>query len=328
MRSRDELMRVSRGYWSSRALLTAVEIGLFEALATTSPRTARSVARTLGTRTPATTLLLDALVGMGILRKQDDAYAVRQAMRPYLGTGLESALGMLRHHARLWGVWDQLTTAVREGRPPEPEGGFRGGPEEARAFTVAMRDGALRLAPQVAAEISFAGRDHLLDLGGGPGVYAAAFARRHPALRVTVVDLPHVCAVGREIVAEQKDVADRVTYHEADLDRDPLPRADAAFLSHVIHSQTEGEVRSLLRRVHQALVPGGMLVVRDFFTSPDRTRPPSASLFALNMLVNDTGGRSYSAREVTEMLKRIGFASATSRRSKAVLDTGYVLGRR
>jgi len=96
----------------------------------------------------------------------------------------------------------------------------------------------------------------------------------------------------------------------------------------VIHSQTTGEVKALFRRVRRALAPGGVFVVRDFFTTPDRTKPPGASLFALNMLVNDTGGRSYAASEVTEWLRKAGFASASHRRSKAVPDAGYVIARR
>lgn len=329
MRTRDELMQTSRGYWQARTLLTAVEIGLFEALGGGKRRTARSLARSLGSDTRATEMLLDALVGLGLLTKQGGTYAIHRGMQRHLGDGPESALAMLRHHARLWGVWNHLTESVREGRPPEPEGGFRGDAEDARAFTLAMRDGALRFAPKVAEEVAFRGKRRLLDLGGGPGVYAAAFARQNPELEIVVVDLPHVCAAGRELVAKDEvDVADRIAYHAADMDHDDLPAADAAFLSHVIHGQTEAEGKQLFRRIRRALDPGGVLVVRDFFTSPDRTKPPSASLFALNMLVNDTGGRSYSAEETVDWLRKAGFASASYRRSKLVPDTGYAIATR
>ncbi|MFV1957792.1 MAG: methyltransferase [Planctomycetota bacterium] len=329
MRTREELLQASRGYWASRALLTAVEIGLFEALGARGRSTAAQLARRLGTQKRATGLLLDALTGLGVLVKREARYGLRREMVPYLTEGDASALGMLRHHARLWNVWSHLTESVRVGRPPGKQGGFRGDAEAARAFTLAMREGARRLAPQVAGEVSFRGRRCLLDLGGGPGVYAAAFARRYPALQVVVVDLPAVCAVGRELVAQgEPDVANRIRYHPADLDHGDLPEGDAAFLSHVIHSQTPEAVRALFRRVRRVLPAGGLFVVRDFFTTPDRTRPPGASLFALNMLVNDTGGRSYAAQEVAEWMRRAGFASASYRRSKAVPDAGYVIARR
>lgn len=327
MRTRDDLMRTSRGYWQSRALLTAVELDVFGAVGARGA-SAKTVAKRAGTEARATEMLLDALVGLGVLLKRRRTYHLRREMVPFLTKGPRSVLAMLRHHARLWGVWDHLTAAVREGRPPVPEGGFRGDEAAARAFTHAMRDGARRLAPSVAKEVAFAGCRRLLDLGGGPGVYAAAFARANPELEIVIVDLPHVCRVGRELVAEERDVAARIAYHPADVDADPLPEgADAAFLSHVIHSQTEDEVRALFAKLHGALSGRGRFVVRDFFTSPDRTRPPEAALFALNMLVNDTGGRSYSAREVGDWLREAGFASVAHRRSRLVPGTGYVTAR-
>jgi SAM-dependent methyltransferase len=192
-----------------------------------------------------------------------------------------------------------------------------------------MRDGARRLARGVAEELNLRGRRRLLDLGGGPGEYAAAFARRNPALRVTVVDLPDVAAVGREMIEDHADVADRVGFHAADIEAEPLPEgADSAFLSHVIHGNDEETNRALYRRVAAALVPRGLLIVRDFFLDADGTTPASASLFSLNMLVSTIGGRSYSAKETARELRRAGFRTVAHRRSRAVPDTGYLLARR
>ncbi len=328
MKTRDDLMRVSRGYWESRAILTAVELEIFTVLGRRK-FSAKVVAKRIGADPRGAELLLDCLAGMGLLTKTGTGYSIAKAMAPHLTEGPESALGMLRHHAALWRTWDRMTEVVREGRPAPSRSSFRRGPAEARAFTMAMRAGALRLAPGVAAELNLKGRKHLLDLGGGPGVYAASFARENPGLRVTVVDLPDVAEVGREICREYPDVADRVTFHAADLDQDDLPAdADAAFLSHVIHGQSEDEVRALFGRVAAALPGKGLFIVRELFTGPDRTTPPSASLFALNMLVNTPAGRTYSTRETAAWLKKAGFATTTFRRSKAAPDADYILARK
>ena len=78
-----------------------------------------------------------------------------------------------------------------------------------------------------------------------------------------------------------------------------------------------------------AILPtGGLFIVRDFFLSPDRTQPPGASLFSLNMLVATRGGRSYSAQECEEWLRKVGFASVTYRKSKAAPETGYLFARK
>jgi cyclopropane fatty-acyl-phospholipid synthase-like methyltransferase len=192
-----------------------------------------------------------------------------------------------------------------------------------------MRDGAIRFAPAVAAELNLKGRRHLYDLGGGPGVYSVEMARRWPDLRVTVVDLPNVVKVGREIVDGYPDVRDRVAFLACDLSEDALPKgADVAFLSHVIHGEPEDGVRSLFAKVAAILPAGGLFIVRDFFLSPDRTQPPGASLFSLNMLVATHGGRSYSAKECEAWLRKVGFSKVTYRKSRAAPETGYLYARK
>ena len=327
MKTREDLTEVSRGYWQSRAVLSGVELGIFEAMGRRK-LSAKSLAIRIAGDPGATELLLNALTGMGVLEKEHTSYRIAPAMLPLLTEGEGSALAMLKHHARLWDSWSRLSEAVKKGGPVRDEAGFRGGPEEARAFTMAMRAGARRLAPVVAAELAFRGRRHLLDLGGGPGVYAAAFARANPKLRVTIVDLPAVADVGTELLAEYPDVRSRLAYHAADIDREALPEgADCAFLSHVIHSQSEAEIEALFAKVAGALRPPGVFIVRDFFTSADRTMPPSSSLFALNMLVNTPAGRTYSFDEVAGWLKKAGFTRVAKRKSKGIPDTGYVIGR-
>jgi SAM-dependent methyltransferase len=328
MQGRDDLMRTSRGYWASRTLLTAVEIGLFEELGGRR-RTAANLAENLRTEPRATALLLDALAGLGVLVKTGRSYAIPTPLRPLLSPrGPESALGMLRHHAHLWHTWSGLTESVRTGRHQRSDSSFRRGPEEARAFTEAMRDGARRLAPGVAAEVDLRGRRRLLDLGGGPGEYAAAFARRNPELKVVVVDLPNVAEVGEAMLADHPDVRDRISYHAADLDTDPLPVGDAAFLSHVIHANGEDTNRALFRRIARALEPGGMLVVRDFLLDEDGTTPPPSSLFALNMLVNTPEGRCYRVVEIASWLRQAGFGRAKRLESTVSPDAAYVVAER
>lgn len=328
MLDRTEMMNTARGYWTSRALLTGVELGVFQAVVD-GVSTVDALAGRLGADARALELLLDALTGLGALEKTDGRYGVPAAMAPLLTDGPESALPMLLHHARLWRSWDQLTACVERGEPAAEPEGFRDGADGAEAFTHAMRVGAKRLAPVVAEEVPLEGRRLLLDLGGGPGTYAAAFARKNPELSVVVVDLPDVCRAGEAIRAEETDVASRIRYHAADLLADPLPEgADAAFLSHVIHSNASQDVASMFARIRDALVPGGVLVVRDFFTNPDRTQPPSASLFALNMLVNTKRGRTYSAAETEAMLREAGFGDVSYQASDGVPDAGYVLASR
>lgn len=328
MKTRAELAEAVRGYWVARAVLAGHEIGLFAALGRRK-LTAKTLAKKLGTDERALDLLLKALAGQGVVAKEKSSWRIAPAMEPFLTEGEGSALGMIAHQAHLWRLWDRLPDAIRTGKPAEDAPPFRGGPEAARIFTLAMRDGAVRFAPEVAAEVDLRGRKRLVDLGGGPGVYAVELARRYPDLDVLVMDLPDVAAVGEEIVAAYADVAGRVRFHPGDVDRDPLPEGiDAAFLSHVIHGKGEKGVRRLFGRIADALPRRGLLVVRDFFLSPDGTEPASGSLFSLNMLVATPNGRSYTTEEATAWLRDAGFATVRFRRSKAAPGSGYLFARR
>lgn len=66
------LRQLWTGFWSSRVLLTANNIGVFDHLK--SPKSASALALILRTDKRATEILLDALTGLGLLKKSGDKY--------------------------------------------------------------------------------------------------------------------------------------------------------------------------------------------------------------------------------------------------------------
>ena len=103
----------------------------------------------------------------------------------------------------------------------------------------------------------------LLDVGGGHAAYSAAFCRRYPDLRATVLDLEPAIAVGRELVAEQ-GLSDRIDFRAGDLGTAEWGEGyDAVLLFNVVHLLEPEAAVAALRSAHQALVPGGTLVVLD-----------------------------------------------------------------
>ena len=71
--------------------------------------------------------------------------------------------------------------------------------------------------------------------------------------------------------------------------------------------QALDEGRDLFRRLHRALRPQGQLAVIDMVPSDDRTGPPYALTFALNMLVNTDEGDTFTLPEISAWLKDAGF---------------------
>ena len=97
------------------------------------------------------------------------------------------------------------------------------------------------------------------------------------------------------------------------------------FMSAVIHSNAEADNRALVSKAARALNPGGRIVVQDFLMNPDRSGPPGAALFALNMLVGTPEGDTYTEAEVRGWMEEAG--CRTIDRTDTSFGTNLVIGR-
>jgi SAM-dependent methyltransferase len=85
-------------------------------------------------------------------------------------------------------------------------------------------------------------------------------------------------------------------------------RFDIAILGNIVHSEGETSSR-LIRRLHEALRPGGRLVIIDFVPREDRTGPAPAMLFALNVLIETEAGDVSTLSEYRSWLQEAGFGA-------------------
>ncbi len=249
--------------------------------------------------------MLNALVGLDILTKEGNQFRPTAEAARYLDpTSPDFRGGMLQHGLNLWEPWSKLTDAIRRGGPvPRAER-----PRSGEEFMLAMHHNALRLAGRIAELLDLSGASRLLDLGGGPGTYAIAFARRNANLQVTVFDAPYALEFAARNAAEA-GLVDRVLVRPGDFLTDDIGSGyDLVWGSHIIHSYGENDNRMLMGKIRRALAPGGRAVLHDFFLDDSHTDPPQAALFALNMLVNTPDGRSYATSEARQWLEAAGFS--------------------
>lgn len=206
------------------------------------------------------------------------------------------------------------TNQPRGSRPDEPGVGylFREGlksameeEDSARALTLQLAGRAANVAPVLAERLPLAGARHLVDVGGGSGIYSMAFLRRNPELRATVWDRPEVLKVAEDF-ARESGVGDRLSLQPGDMFADPVPGgADVLLLSNVLHDWDVPECRRIVERCARALAPGGRLLVHDVFLDRDLGGPLPAALYSTH-LFSVTEGRLYSGEEVTEWLAAAG----------------------
>ncbi len=304
-----ELARVNGGYVESRILHAAVALGVFDAL-DASGRTGEEIATALGSDARATTLLLNALVAMRLVRKRGEQFLETDAGRTFLTTtSPTSYTGMIRFDAALWPLWERLAETVRSGKAARDPDMFQRTPEETAVFIDAMASlvHARGDARVLAETLDLAGARRLLDVGSGPGTFPVEFCRRHPHLHVTIFDLPGTLDVTRRHLADS-GLEDRIRLVPGDYRRDPLPGGfDVAFLSNIIHGEDEATNRDLMRKVHAALAPGGRVLIKDHVTDDSGTSPAAAAIFSIAMLLF-ARGRDYAYGEIRAWLLDAGFA--------------------
>ena len=308
---------LARDFQRGRTLLTAMELDIFTAVGT-GPTSAETVAEQCRTDPRATGMLLRALVGLGLLTKTDSGFhCTDMGLRHLVRGAPDDARAPLLLGSRLWERWSGLTTAIRTGRPPS---GPPRTPDDIRIFIGAMHRYALEQAPAFMRAIDLTKVGRVLDLGGGSGAYGIAFAEALPDAEVVVFDQPEILDVTRETLAAA-GMAERIRVIAGDILTDDFGRDyDLIWLSNVVHAWGPEEVRTCLQRVRRALRPNGRLLLREFILNDDKTAPPFATIFALNMLVSTARGNCYSEREYRRWLTEAGFGDI---RRITVPDAGH-----
>lgn len=300
----QQLMRLANGYAESKTLLVANDLGLFTAIGPDGSR-AEELATSCGTTREGMTLLLKSLAGLGLLRLKAGRYWNTALGRTFLDghspRSITNLLWLVHHH---WTDWTGMTAALRHGprgwAPVTRTAAFR------RRFALAMQERSrMLMLPTLNSFRLPRQATRFLDLGGGPGSYAIALARRHPTLHGLLVD--QSVTVARRLV-RQNGLSDRLQIEEGDLLTMPLPSGfDAVLLSNVLHDFHGKDIRRLLRRARQALRPGGKVFIVEYFLSADCTRPAEAAVFSLLMYAFTGAGRCYSWDEIETWLTEAGF---------------------
>jgi (2Fe-2S) ferredoxin/predicted O-methyltransferase YrrM len=292
----DPLQQTVRAFQESRTVLTAIELDLFTALG--NGGTAAEVALHAGTDGRATEMLLNALVSMGLLTKNDGTFANTPASSRYLAAGgRDDNRAALMHTAHLWLTWSGLTESVRTGTPARRDEMPERGEKWTEAFIAAMHRNASERAGPLVQAVGPESVKRMLDVGGGSGACSIAFARANPDLSSEVLDLATVTPICERYVSEAQ-MSHRVKTRIGDLRTGNLGEDyDLVLVSAICHMLSPQENQNLIARAWDALSSGGRLVVQDFILNADKTSPKFAALFSLNMLVGTAAGASYSESE-------------------------------
>ena len=300
------LLELSGSYWKTCALHTAIKLDVFTVIGD-EPLTSSQISQALQASADGVDRLLNALAAMDLLAKVDGLFSNIESVGDLLRKDSSRYLGhIIQHHHHLMESWSQLDRAVLTGEANRNRSSFSD-PVQRESFLMGMFNIAMAVAPKIVPLLDLSGHRRLMDLGGGPGTYAIHFCRGNPRLSATVIDLPTTRPFAEKTIS-RFDLSDRIRFQDGDYLQDPIDgRFDAAWLSHILHSEGPEDCRRIIGKVVDALEPGGLIAVHDFILDDTRDSPLFPTLFSLNMLLGTASGRSYTEYELTAMLMEAGF---------------------
>lgn len=102
----DAVLQLGTGYWASKTLLSAVELGVFTELAK-GPRSVADLASALGIHSRGARDFFDALVALKMLERTGGVYLNTPATDAYLDRNKPTYVGGLFEmmNARLYRIW-------------------------------------------------------------------------------------------------------------------------------------------------------------------------------------------------------------------------------
>ncbi|CAA9523956.1 MAG: hypothetical protein AVDCRST_MAG85-3069 [uncultured Solirubrobacteraceae bacterium] len=281
---------------AARAITVAGTSGVFDAL----PDTTEGVAQRTGLSTQGAEVLLPALETLGYVRFRRGRWSLTRQARRWVGPAGAMPVFSGAFAASAWDLMSDLEAHLRGAAPAALHDRPPGDPWWA-SYEPAMAEIGRVNGDRVAKLIPAERPRRLLDLAGGPGLYAAAMVRRHPGLEATVVEL--------EAAARHAETHPGVRYLEGDLfEVDPGSGYDVVTAHSILHNLSEERCVALLRRARGALRDGGTFAALE--TEQPEPGHPRSMIAALGSLTFHAafGTRSKTGAELEEMLRTAGFS--------------------
>ncbi len=308
-----ELFDIVQGFVKSQVLFALVELRVLHRLMD-GPQTVESLAVVSDLTIDRMDRLLRAATAMKLIRlDRKGRYSLARKGAALIGVpGLED---MIRHHAAFYRDLSDPVALLRDEVDTELAAfwPYVFGADRAKDVETSNRysDLMARSQEMVAADtlsaVNLRHTKHLLDVGGGYGVFAEAAAQKHPDLRATVFDLPAVQEQASERMGASK-ASNRLAFVPGSFRDDPLPDgADTVSLIRVLYDHEDDTVADLLRQVFDALPEGGRLVISEPMSGGDRPEIAGDVYFSFYCLAMKTGTVRGPAR-IRDLCQAAGFA--------------------
>ena len=329
-REPDPLLDSMTALIGARALITATRLGVFDALHD-RPLDASGLASELAIDPLGAETLLTALVPMGYVELTGgDGFRNSLATeRLLVSSSPDSIATFVGAQGDLhWEVLGLMTEAVRTGDAYAMHETRQDDSENWKAYIRGLYEISREEHARDAKLIPVEEPRTLVDVAGGHGGFAIAMCRRHPELVARIVDLPPSAAVGRTIVDEQ-GFSDRIEFQAGDVFELGLGSgADVVSAFNLVHHLSAERNRELCRMAHEALRPGGCLVIGDAARPEAGERTSDRGAISSLLFYTWSHSRNFRASEIQTWMEDAGFDDVRVHRNLLAGWRVVVIGRR
>ncbi|HET7684713.1 MAG TPA: methyltransferase [Marmoricola sp.] len=305
MTSPEELVE-----WRAPLLVQAVNaVGLGDLLAQ-RPLTATEIGERTGWRPDLATRVLRALVPRGLFRCDDQGRWHLTDVGQVLRSDHPASVAGARLSGFEVGGWTRMLQTLRSGQPSFELtfdttfwDWLAEHPDDRSAFDQKMR-GRLHLALELVDEYPWPGTGRLVDVGGGTGTLLTRVLALRPGLAGVLFDVPETIATA-EAVVRASGTADRCDLVAGSFFEAVPKGGDIYLLSQILHDWPDEDAVRILTRVHEAMEPGGRLLLLEGVV-PDDPADTSLGLLDVHMLAMFGSGER-DRQQWKTLLDRAGF---------------------
>ena len=315
----SRILEVGFGFWGSKVLLTAVELGVFTTLDNKS-MTGEELGRAIDIHPRGIWDFFDTLVALGFLIREGDGpqgrYRNTEETARFLDKNQPTYIGGILEmcNDRLFRFWSDLGPALKTGMPqnevkhsqkPIFETLYEDLPL-LEQFMGAMRGISLGNFEAFAQKFDFSTYQSLCDVGGATGLLSSLVAKRHPHIRCTTFDLPKVEPIARKWLAKE-GLSDRVQVVSGDFLKDSLPKADVITMGMILHDWNLEKKKHLIRLAYEALAEGGAFVAIENLIDDARRENAFGLMMSLNMLIEFGDAFDFTGADFWGWCREAGF---------------------
>ncbi len=318
----SKIMQIGMGYWASKAVLSAVNFGLFTMLAGQSKKM-KEIKEALQFKTTDRHVYdwLDVLVSLGFLKREgllDDAvYSDAPDTEMFLDEKKPSYIGGIfkMSNNRLYGFWGHLDDGLKTGEAQNESRGdsdmnffndLYKDPEKLSEFIDAMSGIQLGNFMMLSKKFDFSKYKTMADVGGADGLLSCLVAKQHPSVSFITYDLPPVAPVAQKKI-EKLNLSNRIKVESGNFLNDPIPSADIITMGNILHGLNEDSKMELVKKAFDALPANGALMTIENIIDNERKQNTFGLLMSLNMLIENGEAFDYTMNDFDRWAKAAGF---------------------